>query len=393
MKKTIFSGSIILALLFLIVNPATAQTPLDNICLTILNDFKLAASQWEEYVQDRALWVFLTLAVITIAWTGIQLAFKQANLNEFFLEFFKQIMFLGFFFALLNNSRDWMRNIISSFLTMGAAALNEQKIGSVPPASPANIIESCWNVYVGAMQNASFFTSLPLAIASIMLLLIGTYMTAILMVAMIEGYLGVALGQFFLGLGGSFWTKDFATNYVKYIVAVGFKLMVINLGAALAVNMFQGWATIPSGGMGMEEIGALLAGTALLGMVMKMLPEMASNIIAGGQFGTANPGAALTSAAMLGMGMTMGGTKMFKSLGKAGGLAYMAYQAPGNTFANIGSALTQTYMDNVGQSNAMKSTIMGGAFSALKSKVDDGQKPPSAGGGNYNSGPSKNNNL
>ena len=56
-------------------------------------------------VQSLALQTFGILATIELAWSGFKLAFRGADVSEWLAEIVNQILFLGFFLALLAECR------------------------------------------------------------------------------------------------------------------------------------------------------------------------------------------------------------------------------------------------------------------------------------------------
>lgn len=380
MKKctAVLLGIAIIALFFA-VEPALANTPLDNICSKIQTSFKTAIMGWESYIQGRAHWLFWTLAVINIAWAGGMLALKNADFMGFAAELMKQVMFIGFFYMMLLNGSVWMNGIIDGFIQMGANAGGGYVL-------PSDVIESCWDVYVAMVGQSSgwkmvtqFGPAVLIAICSILMLAVASWIASIMLCAIIESYFAVAVGQFFLGFGGSLWSKEFAVAYIKYIISLGFKLMVINLGGNLTVTLFKAWATIPSGGMGVEEIGALIVGCFILSMIMTMLPNMANSMISGGQLSSYPIGSGIRSAAMIGTGLAMGGGNLAKNIAsgtvKTGGVAYQAHNAPGNTAANIVMAVAQTAMQNFSSPKHAQTSMMGGMYAGLKGAAQAAAAP------------------
>ena len=59
-----------------------------------------------------------------------------------------------------------------------------------------------------------------------------------LLITLIESYIAVYGGIILLGFGGSRWTSDMASSYMKYAVAVGMKLMLCYLVIGLGFSIF-----------------------------------------------------------------------------------------------------------------------------------------------------------
>ena len=84
------------------------------------------ASSWETALRNYALTLFFLLAAIEFAISAIRLAIRGSDASEWLAELVNQVLFLGFFLALLNNSSAWARAIVDSFRT----AANQAAISS-----------------------------------------------------------------------------------------------------------------------------------------------------------------------------------------------------------------------------------------------------------------------
>src|SRR5277367_817564 len=69
----------------------------------IIQQFQNQAHGWEATLASLALQTFGILAAIELAWAAFRLAFRGADVSEWMAEIVNQILFLGFFLALLQN--------------------------------------------------------------------------------------------------------------------------------------------------------------------------------------------------------------------------------------------------------------------------------------------------
>jgi type IV secretion system protein TrbL len=81
----------------------------------ILTSFQSATESWQSSLAGFAITLFWILAAIEFSWAAIQLAFRGADLGEWLSALINQVMFIGFFAALLQFSAEWASAIISSF--------------------------------------------------------------------------------------------------------------------------------------------------------------------------------------------------------------------------------------------------------------------------------------
>ncbi len=381
-KYKILGLAIVFILVFFVVNPASAVAPTNNLSQNIINTYRNAANQWLPLITAYAQRLFWILAILDFTWMAAMLILKNGDLYDLVFNLVRKILLFGFFYALILNGNAWMTAIINSFRTIAANVP-----GGAAGITPGSILETSFDVYMAAADNVGKFSpkSWIIGVMGIGVVIFGAAMTCVQVIALLEMYIGLVIGQIVLGFGGSEWSKDYATSYIKYIISVGMKLMAIQLIAALANNMFTVWANIPPAQFDLSNVSALAIAMFLLFVIMKTVPEIISGIISGGQFGS-NPVSVLGSAAAMGAGVIMGGVGM--AAGGVGGAAKSlavlreATKSPdnaggiGGTLKTAASAGVRTFADNMGRAKAFRAPLIGGTFADLYTART---KPPESG--------------
>ncbi len=102
------------ALIILAAGPSLAAENTQEVN-QILQLYQQKAQAWQSTLLTFAQTLFWLLATIEIALTGIRLTLKGADFNEWAAELVNQILFIGFFLALLTNSSTWANAIVQSF--------------------------------------------------------------------------------------------------------------------------------------------------------------------------------------------------------------------------------------------------------------------------------------
>ena len=102
---------------------AIAAETTTNSLNSIINLYRQNASKWEATLATYALTLFWILVAIDLTLTGIRLAVKAAEFGEWASELVNQILFIGFFFALLKNAPTWAAAIVNSFRTAASQAV------------------------------------------------------------------------------------------------------------------------------------------------------------------------------------------------------------------------------------------------------------------------------
>lgn len=378
-KYRYFSFLMVLGLVFIMTDSVWANAPTDSLSENIINTYRNAANQWPPLITQYAMRLFWLLAVLDFTYMGITLILKNGDLYDLVFNLVRKILFFGFFYALILNGNAWMTAIVNSFRTIAANVP-----GGAGQIFPGAILEVSFDVFMEAANKVAVLDpkSWVIGVMGIGVVIMGALMTCVQLLALIEMYLGLIMGQILLGFGGSEWSKDYAISYVKYMISVGMKLMAIQLIAALANTMFTNWANIPPAQFNLSEVSALAVAMVLLFVIMKSVPEIISGIISGGQFGS-NPVSVLGSAAALGAGVAMGGVGL--AAGGMGGAAKSlavlreATKAEGNTggiggtLRTVAGAGMRTVADNMGKAKPFRSPIIGGTFADL---YEARTKPP-----------------
>jgi type IV secretion system protein TrbL len=120
MRTAVYRTAVGAGLMFLMSFPAHAQSV--NVLDGIISQFQAQAAGWQSTLTSLALQTFGILAVIELAWAGFRLAFRGADVSEWMVEILNQILFLGFFLALLQNASTWGTAIVNSFRQAGRMA-------------------------------------------------------------------------------------------------------------------------------------------------------------------------------------------------------------------------------------------------------------------------------
>ena len=204
---------------------------------TILGKYKSAGAAWEGAIKQAATSIFWILASISLSWTCISMAIKQADMGEFFAELCRFIMFTGFFFWLLSNGSAFANNVIASTWKIGGDAA-----GTGNSYYPGDLITLSMQVFQNTLQHVNFLQPesivAPIIIALIILIvcaLIAVNMILLLCAAWVVVYAGLM----FLGFGGCRWTSDMAINYYRTILGVGVSLMTMQLIIGIGIKYLQ----------------------------------------------------------------------------------------------------------------------------------------------------------
>ena len=242
-KKQTITLLVLLLLIMLSINNAYA-TVSNNTMDTIVDTYKAKSIHWEQTLAGYAKSLFWLLAGIEFSWMGIQMVLKGADLMEWIAKVVNQILFIGFFYALLLNSAEWARAIISSFVSAATSA--NASAGASGGITPSNVFDLGLDLGIKVLGSLSLWSpaySAGLVIAALVIVVCFALITAAMVQALIEAYVIISAGVLLMGFGGSRWTKDYAIKTITYAVSVGAKLFVLQLLIGLGESMLTDWSS------------------------------------------------------------------------------------------------------------------------------------------------------
>jgi type IV secretion system protein TrbL len=293
--------------------PAHAQTAatLDQ----IVTEFQQRSAGWEATLRSFALNTFAILATIELAWTGIRLAFRGADFSEWLAEIVNQVLFLGFFLALLQNSVTWGQAIVTSFRQAAGAAGG----GGI---APSDVFASGVELAQKVMSHVSLWdpgASAGLIISGLVIEVCFALIAAFMVLALVESYLIISMGVIFMAFGGSRWTKDFAISTIRYTLSVGARLFVLQLLVSIGNGLITSWAAT------FQDVTAaslcILVGCSIVMLALvKVMPETMQRMVNGSSMAS---GSALVGAAAAVSGAT---TAFALGMAGSGAMAGNAYR-------------------------------------------------------------------
>ena len=275
------------ALAFGVAVPAHAQSV--NVLDSIVQQFQSQAAGWESTLASLALQTFGILAAIELAWAAFRLAFRGADVSEWLAEIVNQILFIGFFLALLQNASTWGTAIVDSFRQAGRAA------GGVGVA-PSDVFAAGVLLGQKVLDHMSAWdpaASVALMIAAIVIEICFALIAAWMVVTLVQSYIVIAAGVINMAFGGSRWTKDIAVSTVRYTVSVGAKLMMLQLLVSIGQNIITNWANqFPD--LTSASLLILIGCSIVMVAIVKIVPDEFQRVVGGASMSS---GSALVGAA------------------------------------------------------------------------------------------------
>ena len=271
MNKIYLAAIASVVALALMGTPAHAGTLAD-----IITTFQGVSTGWQGPLREFATRTFGLLSLISLALAGFKLAFRNADLGEWMAELVNQILYLGFFLLLLENSVDYGLLIIQSFRLAASQA-------GGTGMSPTDILNAGLTLASEVYSQSSFVRperSIALIIAAIVVVICYALIAAEMLVALVESYIVISASVLFMAMGGLTYTKEIAISVLRYTFSVGAKLFLLQLlvstGKGIINQAVQSFAVFSYNAM-FTVIGCSI----VLLVMVRQLPTTLQGIING----------------------------------------------------------------------------------------------------------------
>ena len=257
---------------FALHSSAQAQNFNSTTAGDILTQMRSFRTQWTTNIWVYARRLFWFLAFIEFGWSVIALALDKTDLQSWVSGLLRKLMWIGAFYALLDQGNKWIPNIIDSFEQIG------QNASGLGPISPSDVFVQGLDVAGSLLAGASGSSFLSGDVASALLCALGALLVFIsyviitinLVVTLVESYLIVSAGYIFLGFGGSRWTAPYTERYIGLAVSIGIKLLVLYCIIAAGQSLGAGW-NAEAAGIGDSATPAKLALDVIGGALIYMM--------------------------------------------------------------------------------------------------------------------------
>jgi len=323
---------------------------------TILNQlvqaFQANAASWQAVLKADAIDLFWLLVAIDFVFTAIRLVFRGADFSEWLGEVVQQILYIGFFYALLTNSATWATAIVDS-MRQAANQASAAGGGSIN-LSPADVFGIGVNIGQSVMGKISIFTpgaSAGLIIAGVVIVCCFAVIAAWMILALVESYIVISAGVLFMGFGGSRWTKDIAITIIRYALSVGTKLFVMQLLVGIGESMMVNWLTQFTN-VDATTLCVMIGCSIVMVALVMVLPALVQGLMNGasvGHGGAMTAAAAMvgggTAGALLGLG---GGTASVLNAGRLASAQMKASENPPTSRLGRMAAMTGSAASNLG---------------------------------------------
>ncbi|MDY0203749.1 MAG: P-type conjugative transfer protein TrbL [Desulfovibrio desulfuricans] len=346
-KHFLLLAALCLPALALLLLPEQAYAADEDFVSRLVHEFYTKTSTWEPTLKRYALTVFRWLVILEVCFLGIKAALNRDQLGDILKQFVMLLLMAGFFMAVINYYQEWAWNLINGLGAIG----RELTPGGYSSESPFLTGMQLVKLVLDKLSIWSPGNSIALLIAALVIIVCFALISAQVVFIKCEAMIAMAAAIILVAFGGSAFLKDYAVNAIRYVLAVAFKLFVMQLVLGVGIAFIEGFSTSTAE---LQDIFVVIGASVVLLALVKSLPDVCAGIINGSHVSS---GAALTASAAA-----------------VGGAAIGAMVAGSNTIQNVKDASKLAGMDGasgLGKAAGMAKAMWGARQDAKTSGEKD----------------------
>ena len=277
-----------------IAQPALAQAQNPPVLDGIANQYRDASRLWRPRLIPIAQQLFMLLASLEFAVSGMVWALRRDRLDDIAAKFLLKFTLVAFLLALITSFTFWIPPIVNGF-----AAAGERAIGTGGTISPSGIMD------IGRESSLTILNALDIgvmlsnpamaiygALAALLVALAYTAIAAQLVLVLVESYVVLGGGVLFLGFAAFRGTAVFAENLIAYTFGIGIKIFLLYLIVGLGSQIARGWIPLIQSSSFFGPASPLLqvvGGSIIFAVLAIRVPNaVASRLSGSSSFGIAN---------------------------------------------------------------------------------------------------------
>ena len=352
MRRGILLTLTLLAALLAFAPGAFAATYGIDTTLDYVQNITKAGGGMMETVLRYARSLFIGLASLSLALGLIRMLLNgESSVGTVFAHLAKWILYTGIFSWIMSNNVP--QTIVNSFVAIGS------KVGGGSSVAPDNILSAGIRMYGSLVEkgwNAGWGDFIGVTLLGVIILVVIAMIAGTFALALVEMHLVICGGAVLLGFGGFDYTRNIALSYVKYVISIGIKLVMIMILYGLANSTIPDWEKSFSQATDMKTLitaaGQILGGVICIYMAVRHVPQMAQAVVNQAVLSFGHPATQLIYTSVTGVpdvaARNSGGfmSDFLDSLrGRRGPATESAAQQPETVLASSGASETQAVIN------------------------------------------------
>ena len=282
-----------------IADPSYADAPAGPSAVSqIVTQFHSRLASYEQVMLKYAKLIFYWCAVLEVAYLGIKAALGASDIGSSFKNFCLALLTAGFFLAVINNYHEWIWNIINGLQKIAGESTPLINASDEPFTIGISLADELFE----KTEMISPINSLTYILAGIAILICFGLISLQIIFIKCECIVSMCASAILLGLGATSFFREYAINAMRYIFAVAFKLMTMQLVMGVGITFIRDLKM--GGSESWMQIGVTICFCIIFYALVKSLPDIVSGIIQGSHVSSGN---ALSSTVAAVGGAAIGG--------------------------------------------------------------------------------------
>lgn len=286
---TLLRFGLVFGIAFTFVTALAEAALAQEVAEDLTSEFHLAASVWTSRLRPLAQQTFALLAGLEFAVSAVVWGLRRTSFDEAVGQFFLKCAVLSFLFMCLIFFDQWIPAIVDSFVRAGQTAVG------TPELNPSRVIELGMDLYAKMMEKVDswgMLTSPAQSFAAVfggfVVLISFGVIAAQLVILLVESYIAVTAGVFFLGFAAFRGTASFTDRYLVWAVGVGIRLFLVYLVVGIGMSVAETWAVYIATIQAIDYFAAfrVVMGALVFALVALVIPNRtARHLVEGTSFG------------------------------------------------------------------------------------------------------------
>lgn len=276
------------AVVVLVASMVAPHADAQQVVNGMAEEWRRASLVWAARLMRNAQRLFVTLAGFEVVASAMVLLLKPKRLDEAAGGFVLKILIMSICFFSITSFELVVPKLFDSFVVAGQTAAF---IPSLNPSQVAGMgIMLAGKMMAGAVVSALMMDQVTFVFAMVCAFLVALAfcgMACQIVYCLVEGYVVMSAGVFFLGFAAFRGTATLAENYLTYVMHSGIKIMMLYLLVPVGVSVIGNWPTIPPLFDLADPIERLIGVCIFCALVMFLPGSFASRITGGASLGIA----------------------------------------------------------------------------------------------------------
>ncbi len=287
----------------------------------IENTFRNAAELWPPIIIKYTEWLFWSLVTLSWTWAFSMMALKGTDFTEILTELTRRTILTGFFWWLLKQAPKLGSSIVEGFSFIG-----NQLVGK--PISASDIFDVGLSLGLAILQKLEFFNpavNLGYTLIAIAIVIILALIALQMLLIVIQYVVFLNAGVIMMGFLGHEWSREYAINYFRLLLALGVKFFIMQIIVVLTMTILNNW--IKASDLTWVQVMVILPILIVIYGLITEIPAMAASMISGTDSTGGAVAKTIQTAAMVGALAMSGGASAMSGAMTAGNMGSLAYNS------------------------------------------------------------------